>query len=110
METTNEAATLNRLKAVADPVRWKALKFLRDPLPTSCNPRGGVGVCGCGFVEILGMAQPTVSHHMKVLVEAGLVTAEKRGRWVFYHLVPEAFEELQRDLAVFATRAPSAVA
>lgn len=95
---------LTRLKAVADPVRWKALQFLHDPAPSTCNPRGG-GVCGCDFETVLGLAQPTVSHHLKVLVDAGLVTGEKRGRWVFYRLVPEAFVELQRELAAFVSPA-----
>lgn len=100
--TTEAPDTLNRLKAIADPVRWKALQFLREPVLSTCNP-GAPGVCGCDFERILGLAQPTVSHHMKVLVEAGLVTGEKRGRWVFYAIVPEAFEELQRELATFAS-------
>jgi ArsR family transcriptional regulator, arsenate/arsenite/antimonite-responsive transcriptional repressor len=94
--------TLVRLKAIADPVRWKALQFLREPAPSTCNP-GAAGVCGCDFETVLGLAQPTVSHHMKVLVDAGLVTGEKHGRWVFYHLVPEAFEQLRRELATFAS-------
>jgi len=100
--TTEAPATLARMKAIADPVRWKALQFLRDPAPSTCRP-GAAGVCGCDFEDVLGLAQPTVSHHMKVLVDAGLVAGEKHGRWVFYRLVPEAFEELQRELAAFAS-------
>lgn len=101
--TTEAADALARLKAIADPVRWKALQFLRDPDPSTCNS-GAAGVCGCDFEAILGLAQPTVSHHMKVLVDAGLVTGAKHGRWVFYRLVPEAFAELQRELAAFASK------
>ena len=51
-------------------------------------------VCACVFAEKLGLGAPTVSHHMKALVEAGLVTSSKQGLWVYYRLVPEAFEPL----------------
>jgi ArsR family transcriptional regulator, arsenate/arsenite/antimonite-responsive transcriptional repressor len=96
------------LKAVADPVRWRALQFLLDPPRTACS-QGQAGVCACDFESVLGLSQPTVSHHMKQLVDAGLVRSEKRGRWVFYEIVPEAFAALQRELAPFV-RASEAVA
>jgi ArsR family transcriptional regulator, arsenate/arsenite/antimonite-responsive transcriptional repressor len=52
-------------------------------------------VCVCDFIGTLGLSQPTVSHHLRVLREAGLVeVARKRGTWVYYRLVPEAVEEL----------------
>jgi ArsR family transcriptional regulator, arsenate/arsenite/antimonite-responsive transcriptional repressor len=51
-------------------------------------------VCACVFAEKLGLGAPTVSHHMKALIEAGLVTSSKQGLWVYYRLVPEAFEPL----------------
>jgi ArsR family transcriptional regulator, arsenate/arsenite/antimonite-responsive transcriptional repressor len=89
------------LRAVADPVRWRALQFLLDPPRTACS-QGQVGVCACDFESVLGLTQPTVSHHMKQLVDAGLVRSEKRGRWVFYEIVPEAFAALQSELAPFA--------
>jgi ArsR family transcriptional regulator, arsenate/arsenite/antimonite-responsive transcriptional repressor len=55
-------------------------------------------VCACVFAEKLGLSAPTVSHHMKALGEAGLVTAEKRGLWVYYALVPEALMSVAREL------------
>ena len=56
---------------------------------------GAEEVCVCDFIGTLGLAQPTVSHHLKVLREAGLVeVARKRGTWVYYRLVPEAVGEL----------------
>lgn len=55
-------------------------------------------VCACDFVEPLGKSQPTVSHHLKVLAEAGLVVAEKRGRWVWYSVVTERLESLRDAL------------
>ncbi|MDA0700050.1 MAG: metalloregulator ArsR/SmtB family transcription factor [bacterium] len=92
------------LRAVADPVRWQALKFLLDPPRSACS-QGRIGVCACDFEGVLGLAQPTVSHHMKQLVDAGLVRSEKRGRWVFYEIVPEAFALLQREFDPFARAA-----
>ena len=68
------------LKVLADPTRLAILEFLRDPAISCCSREDGV--CGCDFKSFLGLTQPTVSHHMKQLVEAGFVKAEKRGRWV----------------------------
>jgi ArsR family transcriptional regulator, arsenate/arsenite/antimonite-responsive transcriptional repressor len=59
-------------------------------------------VCACVFAERLGLSAPTVSHHMKSLLDAGLVTAEKRGLWVYYRLQPEAMAEVVRELQAFA--------
>jgi len=56
-------------------------------------------VCACDLVEPLGKSQPTVSHHLKVLYEAGLVTREKRGTWVWYSVVPGRMEALRAALA-----------
>jgi ArsR family transcriptional regulator, arsenate/arsenite/antimonite-responsive transcriptional repressor len=91
------------LKAIADPVRWQALQFLRSPAPSACS-QDDQGVCACDFEGVLGLSQPTVSHHMRQLVEAGLVRSEKRGRWVFYEIVPEGFEVLRGALAGFVDR------
>jgi ArsR family transcriptional regulator, arsenate/arsenite/antimonite-responsive transcriptional repressor len=88
------------LKAIADPVRLQILEFLRDPVPSCCSR--GDGVCGCDFEDLLGLSQPTVSHHMKVLTDAGLVQAERRGRWVYYALHAEAFAALVERLQPFA--------
>ncbi len=56
-------------------------------------------MCVCDLVDVVDRSQPTVSHHLKVLAEAGLVTREKRGRWAWFHIVPARLEELQRVLA-----------
>lgn len=56
--------------------------------------------CVCQLTEPLALSQPTVSHHLKVLYEAGLLSRERRGAWVYYHLVPERLEALQQALAV----------
>jgi len=59
-------------------------------------------VCACVFAEKLGIGAPTVSHHMKALIEAGLVTAEKRGLWVYYRLVPETVQAVANELLSLA--------
>ncbi len=74
------------LAAVADPVRLQVLSIIANA------PTGEV--CACDFVGPLGKSQPTVSHHLKVLSEAGLVDGDKRGRWVWYRLVPGHLDAL----------------
>jgi ArsR family transcriptional regulator len=56
-------------------------------------------VCSCDLLQPLGKAQPTISHHTKALVEAGLITGDKRGRWVYWKVVPERIEALRRALS-----------
>ena len=82
----------DELKVLADPTRLKILDFLLEPVQSCCSRDDGV--CGCDLETFLGLTQPTVSHHMKQLVEAGFVSAEKRGRWVYYELAPETFTEV----------------
>jgi ArsR family transcriptional regulator, arsenate/arsenite/antimonite-responsive transcriptional repressor len=94
------------LKAIADPVRLQILGFLLAP-DASCCSRGD-GVCGCDFESLLGLSQPTVSHHMRLLVESGLVRAEKRGRWVYYELEGSSFARVIDALRPFAAAAPVA--
>jgi DNA-binding transcriptional ArsR family regulator len=80
------------LQAAADPTRLAILRQLS----------GEDAVCACDFTACCDVAQPTVSHHLKVLREAGWVTSERRGSWVFYRLSPEAaarFEALAAALA-----------
>ena len=79
------------LKALADPVRLRLVSLL-------ATAEGGA-VCACDLVEPVGKSQPTVSHHLKVLVEAGLATSERRGRNVWYAVVPGALESLRAALA-----------
>lgn len=88
-----------RLKVLADPTRLAILEFLRDPIQSCCSRDDGV--CGCDLETFLGVTQPTVSHHMKQLVEAGFVTSEKRGRWVYYDLNAEGFAEVMVQLEAF---------
>ncbi|HEX7021623.1 MAG TPA: metalloregulator ArsR/SmtB family transcription factor [Trueperaceae bacterium] len=89
-----------QLKALADPTRLNILEFLKNPQEDCCSQESGV--CACDFEDLLGLSQPTISHHMKQLVQAGFVTAEKRGRWMFYDLNPATFERVASQLAHFA--------
>ena len=87
-----DAATLSRqFAALADPVRLRLVSLL-------ATAEGGA-VCACDLVEPVGRSQPTVSHHLKVLADAGLVTGERRGRNVWYAVVPAALEALRGALA-----------
>lgn len=88
-----------RLKVLADPTRLSILEFLRDPIQSCCSREDGV--CGCDLETFLGLKQPTVSHHMKQLEQAGFVAVERRGRWVFYDLKPAAFSEVRTALKKF---------
>ncbi|MGA3146801.1 MAG: metalloregulator ArsR/SmtB family transcription factor [Acidimicrobiales bacterium] len=76
--------------ALADPVRLRVLSIL------AAAPDGEV--CVCDFVEPLGKSQPTVSHHLKILSEAGLVRGERRGKWVWYSLNRPRLSELQATI------------
>lgn len=96
--------TVERLKALADPSRLKILEFLLEPRVDCCARDDGV--CGCDFEALLGLSQPTVSHHLKILVAAELLSVEKRGRWSYYGLRKEAFSELSGYLGRFGETTP----
>ena len=76
--------------ALADPSRLRILSLL-------ASAEAGE-VCACDLIEPVGRSQPTVSHHLKVLADAGLVVGDKRGRWVWYRAVPERLQLLRAAL------------
>src|SRR5688572_735504 len=78
-------ATAELFRALGDPARVRIL----NALATTAEP-----VCVCELIEPLSLSQPTVSHHLKKLVDAGLLEREQRGRWAYYSLDPEAAERL----------------
>lgn len=86
-------------KALGDPLRIRILEFLRRPDAECCSVQDKV--CACDLEGLLGLSQPTISHHMKLLVQAGLVVAEKSGRWVYYRVDRSAFAEASAYLADF---------
>ena len=85
-------------KALGDPTRLRILQAISRPQETCCSTADQV--CACDLEPLLGLAQPTISHHMKILTEAGLIQARKSGRWVSYRLDRSRFQErmLQRFL------------
>lgn len=78
-------------KVIADPARLRLLSLIANA------PSGEV--CACDLVEPLGRSQPTVSHHLSVLTDAGLLEREKRGRWAWYRVVPDRVEVLREALS-----------
>lgn len=93
-----EASELARdFAALADPARLRLFSLI------AAQPEGEV--CACALVEPLGRSQPTVSHHLRVLYEAGLVDREKRGTWVWYRARPERLEALRSTLAAMSPTA-----
>jgi ArsR family transcriptional regulator len=75
--------------ALADPVRLRLLSFVASTGE----------VCACDLLAPLGRSQPTVSHHTKVLADAGLIAGEKRGRWVWWSIVPDRLAAVRDALA-----------
>jgi ArsR family transcriptional regulator, arsenate/arsenite/antimonite-responsive transcriptional repressor len=72
-------------KALGDPIRLQLVDVLR---------KHAGKVCVCELVPLFDLSQPTVSHHLKVLRDAGLVDSERRGLWAYYYVIPDALEEL----------------
>jgi ArsR family transcriptional regulator len=94
-------------RALASPPRREILRLLASGEGAEDDRCCGSGaVCACVLSDRLGLGAPTVSHHMKALLEAGLITAEKRGLWVYYRLRPEGFEPITKELSLLT--APSA--
>lgn len=85
IDAADATVLASRFKAIADPVRLQILSRL------AASPDG---VCVCDFVDDLGRSQPTVSHHLKVLGEAGLVSREQRGKWAWFRVVPDELGRL----------------
>ena len=85
------------LQAVADPTRLAILRQL-----ATCDE-----VCACDFTACCSVSQPTVSHHLRVLREAGWVESERRGSWVWYRLRPEAATRFAHLAAEFGTPSPA---
>jgi len=83
-------APTSALTALSDPIRLRMLSAIAA--------ERGEEVCACDLVELSGRSQPTVSHHMKILVDAGLVTREKRGLWVWYRIEPSRLDALRAVL------------
>lgn len=92
--TSLDAVTAERLagvlKALAEPTRLRLVSIIAA--------HQGAEACVCDLTDPVGLSQPTVSHHLKVLVDAGLLEREQRGKWAYYRLVPGALDALSRAL------------
>ena len=88
IEEGHAAELARAFAALADPVRLRLFSMIASA--GTC--------CSCDLIEPLGKSQPTISHHTKVLAEAGLITGEKAGRWVNWAVVPERLEQLRAAL------------
>lgn len=97
MQTYTDVQVPDGIRAVADPMRWRIVAALtREEL------------CVCHLVELLEAAQPLVSHHLRALRGAGLVSAERYRYWTYYRLEPGALRALGECLIGFADSAPPA--
>jgi ArsR family transcriptional regulator, arsenate/arsenite/antimonite-responsive transcriptional repressor len=91
VDTSVDAAAVAALaKALADPVRVRILDVLREHEHE---------VCQCQLQPLFDVSQPTLSHHLRKLEDAGLVSTERRGRWAWYSIEPDALEELRAWLS-----------
>lgn len=85
LDESEALATAELFRALGDPARVRIV----NRVATSAEP-----VCACELYEPLGLAQPTVSHHLKKLTDVGLLEREQRGKWAYFSLNPEAVEKL----------------
>ena len=95
----NHGETARLFKALSDPVRVEVLTML------TVEKR-----CACQLLERFRITQPTLSHHMNVLVESGLVVSERRGKWIFYGIDPDAVARMKTYLDDIGTAAPACAA
>jgi ArsR family transcriptional regulator len=96
LDVRRESAEVpTELRAVAEPVRWRILSLLAVE-----------DLCVCHLVEELGVAQSVVSHHLRVLREAGLVESERFRYWTYYRIRPRPLERLAATLGGFSRRSP----
>ena len=84
-------ATARLFRAIGDPARVRILNVLATNTDA---------VCVCNLIEPLGLSQPTVSHHLKTLTDAGLLDREQRGKWAYFSLKPEASSRLEGLLRI----------
>ncbi len=87
LEEDDAAELAAAFKVIADPVRLRLLSLIA----TASSGE----VCACELVAPLGRSQPTISHHLSVMTDAGLLSREKRGRWAWYRAVPERLAVLR---------------
>ena len=92
LSPTAAVEVVRKLKALADPVRLRLFSLVAS--------HAGGEACVCDISAGLNIKQPTISHHLKVLREAGLLTSERRASWVYYSVTPDALQSLSAILEV----------
>lgn len=90
LRADDAVALAARIKALADPTRLRLLSIV--------SASEGHEACVCDLTEPVGLSQPTVSHHLKILTDAGFLSRSKRGTWAYYALVPGALESVSEVL------------
>ena len=96
MATLTDKRLVDMFKAVSDPARLKILRLLKQK--GQCSIGKGVGMCACDVQDHVTLSQPTISHHMSILRNAGLVVAEKHGLWMWYRRNEKALKDLAQAL------------
>lgn len=91
LSTPNSVSLAVSLKALADPARLRIISMIAA--------HADAEACVCDLTEPLGLSQPTVSHHLRVLTDAGYLTRSKRGTWSYYRLVPGSLDSVSSLLA-----------
>jgi ArsR family transcriptional regulator, arsenate/arsenite/antimonite-responsive transcriptional repressor len=92
IDEASAAGLAQVFKALGDPVRLRLVSLI--------GARDGGEACVCDLTSAFDLSQPTISHHLKVLREAGLIDSERRGTWVYYRLVPATLERMAGLLSV----------
>lgn len=100
LDAETAASLAGTFKALGDPVRLRLLSLIAAA--------GGQEVCVCELTPAFDLSQPTISHHLKVLREAGLLTSERRGTWVYYRVIDDALQRLSDVLVPTALTVTSA--
>lgn len=95
MSSADAERLASSLKAIADPTRLRLLSLVAS--------RADGEACVCEMTDPVGLTQGTVSHHLKVLVDAGLLQREQRGKWAYYRLVPAALGDLAHLVGTITT-------
>lgn len=98
--SAEQATDLARLfKAMADPVRLRLLSLIAS--------HGGGEACVCDLTDAFELTAPTISHHLKLLRQAGLITGERRGTWIYYRVHPEVLTRLAAVLTAGEAKVPA---